>query len=281
MASSTAHRMGFACLSAITLLGCDPGAATATSPGGAAVENHAPAVQAEPRPAANSSRTTPDPATIQRAVDAMLRAEYPAGFDASHRCWRTERAAEGEASAYCMRALPHHAVSIDGETSVYVALASASDITGNLEYLYGHADPGAMDAYRLTITPDGSYQVTAKGVGLLFGSAGDCGCTTATFVQAGPRVHGWLFSSGGTWQGTTVATHSLVALVDGTFKDVAGLPRFREDDQALEYRVAIVRDAGSAWYPLQVSRLRDGKPDGARQVEFDPLAERYPTPADF
>jgi hypothetical protein len=181
-----------------------------------------------------------------------------------------------------MRPLTSHTVREGNSTTVYVALASASDIPGDPDYLYGHLDPGVMDAYRLVLAPDGAYTMTAKGLGLPFGTAGDCGCASAKFVQAGPRTHGWMFSAGGTWQGMTVAFHSLVAPVGDEFRDVAGVPRFREDDPRVEYRVDMAPASGDGdWYPLRISRIRDGRHEATRDVAFDPRTERYPASIDF
>lgn len=257
-----------------SLAACDSGATSATAP----TASQDTPVQSQAAVPAVSSVT---PGTVKLALARALEARYPAGYDETNRCWRTERGEGDEATAYCMRVLPEQVVRQGDTTWVYLALASASDIRDNPDYLYGQVDAGVMDAFKLRIAADGTPDVAAQGLGLAFGSAGDCGCTNAEFVQVGPRVHGWMFTAGGTWQGRTIASHALVAPVDGTFKDVAALPRYLEDDQSIEYRLAITPAPDHDWYPLRLSRWRDGKQVGETDITFDPASARYKAPDAF
>lgn len=197
------------------------------------------------------------------------------GYDEANRCWRTERGEGDEATSYCMRLLPEHVVQ-DGTTAwIYLALASASDIHDHPDYLYSQVDTGVMDALKLRLAPDGKAEAVAKGLGLPFGSAGDCGCASAEFIQVGPRTHGWMFTSGGTWQGKTVASHSLVVPVAGVFKDVAAVPRFLEGDQSAETRLTIAPTTHGDWYALRLSHWRNGKRLRETELVFDPVSGRY------
>lgn len=218
---------------------------------------------------------------VEAAIAGTLEAHYAGGYDETNRCWRTERGDGDESVAYCMRLLPTQVVRDGGTTWLYVALASASDIRGNPDYLYGHVDAGAMDAFKLRIAADGTSQVEASGLGLTFGSSGDCGCANAQFVQVGPQKHGWLFSPGATWQGTTVASHALVVAVGETFKDVAALPRYAEEDPAIEYRLTIVPSTSGEWYPLRLTQWRDGKQIQETRIRFDPAAAQYKAPEEI
>lgn len=250
---------------------CDSGASSAVAAGtgqNSPVQSQAAAPQIAPPPPIERK-------ALKTAIARVMRAQYPLGYDEANRCWRTERGDGNEATAYCMRPLPEHVVQQGDAASVYVALASASDIRGNPDYLYGQVDAGVMDAFRLSIPAEGEPTIAARGLGLAFGSAGDCGCANARFVQVGPRTYGWMFTSGGTWQGRTVASHALVAPVGGEFKDVAALPRYVEDDQSVEYRLAIARATSGDWYPLRHSQWRDGEFVDETRIEFDPAAARY------
>lgn len=239
--------------------------------------------------AAATSDSADEPATtslpserLNRLVDELLRAQYPDGFNAEHRCWKATYG-EGDASmAYCMRPLPPSAVTEEGRQIVYVATASAADIEGNAAYRYGAVDPGMFDAFRLSVAPDGKATVTAFRKGMDFGSAGDCGCVNADLVALGTNVHGWVFSSGGTAQGTTTATHSLIAPIGNTFMDVGGIPQYVEDDQEVEYRIAIGSEkAENGWYPVTVTKYRNNERLDSRVLRFDAGAKRYPMPESF
>jgi hypothetical protein len=219
---------------------------------------------------------------LNSVVDALLRTQYPEGFDDKHDCWKARYGEGDEAMAYCMHLLPASAVSEAGQQVVYVATASAANIEDDPSYGYGATDPGMFDAFRVVVAPDGATTLTASGKGLDFGMAGDCGCADADLVALGPDVHGWVFSSGGTQQGITTATHSLVAPVGDTFRDVGGIPHYVEDQQDVEYRLAIASDdAVDGWFPLTISKYRGDDKIASRVVHFDRSAQRYLPPQAF
>lgn len=271
----------FGALILTSLLACDSGSSVDTSAAASTLRHETPVEsRARALPAAAASSIKPD--AVKNAVAHVIQVHYEGGYDEANRCWRAERGEGDEAAAYCMRLLPEHVVQYEDGAWVYVALASASDIRNHPDYLYGHVDAGVMDVFKLRIGADGAPEVLAHGLGLSFGSAGDCGCANAKFMQVGPSTHGWMFTSGGTWQGQTIASHALVAPVGDVFKDVAGIPRYREADQDVEYRIAVDAKPGrDAWYPLRVMRYRAGHKDGERVVAFDPGAQRYVLPGDF
>jgi hypothetical protein len=181
-----------------------------------------------------------------------------------------------------MRPLAASAVTENGARVLYVAAASAADIEGDATYRYGAVDPGRFDAFRIAVGADGTGVLTASTKGLEFGSSGDCGCAAADLVPLGPDVHGWVFSSGSTQQGVTVATHSVVAPIDHAFADVAAIPRYVEDAPDVEYRIAIGSSGPrNGWFPLTVSKYRDGRKLGSHVVYFDNAAQRYALPGAF
>jgi hypothetical protein len=213
---------------------------------------------------------------LNSVVDALLRTQYPEGFDDKHDCWKARYGEGDEAMAYCMRLLPASAVSEAGQQVIYVATASAANIEDDPSYGYGATDPGMFDAFRVVVAPDGATTLTASGKGLDFGMAGDCGCADADLVALGPDVHGWVFSSGGIHQGITTASHSVVAPVEGTFTNVGGISRYLEEQPDVEYRIAIADDhSTNGWFPLTLSKYRSGKELTTHVVNFDQAARRY------
>lgn len=236
--------------------------------------------QAPPVPVAANAHAAASvsPEQAKRIVAELLERQYPAGFDKAHGCWKTTVGHGDDAMAYCMRPLAHHVVDEAGRTMLYVATASAADITDDPAYSYGATDAGMLDAFRLKIDGHG-WSIASKSQGLDFGTSGDCGCADADFVQLGRDVHGWLFSSGGTWQGVTATSYAIVAPVGNAFKDVASIPQYVENDQDVEYRLAIVDDGPrAAWFPLRLMRYRKNVKVGEQVLTFDAAAQRYPVP---
>lgn len=219
---------------------------------------------------------------LNAVVDRLLRSQYPEGFDAAHQCWKAHYGEGDQEMAYCMRGLPASAVTERGQQVIYFAAASAADIEGVDSYRYGAIDPGMFDAFRAVVAPDGAATIAASGKGMDFGSAGACGCVDADLVQLGPDVHGWTFSSGSTQQGVTTATHSLIAPLGSTFKDVAGIPQYVEDEPDVEYRMAIGSEgAKEGWFPLTVSKYRGDRKLASHVVHFDTSQKRYLMPQSF
>lgn len=212
-------------------------------------------------------------------AETLLRTQYPEGFDAKNGCWKAHYGEGDAAMAYCMRPLPPANVTEAGANVVYVATASAADIEGDPDYRYGATDPGMFDAFRIEVGADGTPHLRASSTGMDFGSAGDCACSDADFVALGPDVHGWVFSSGTTNQGATSSTHSLIAPVGAAFKDVAAIAQYVEDEPDTEYRLAVGRsNAVNGWFPLTVTRYRNGERMDSRTARFDPALQRYRLP---
>ncbi len=163
----------------------------------------------------------------------------------------------------------------NGDQVIYIATASASDVEADA-YRYGATDPGMFDAFRVLVAADGTPSLTSSIRGMDFGSAGDCGCANADFVQLGPNVHGWVFSSGSTQQGITTATHALVAPLGRTFVDVGNIPQYVEGDQDIEYRLTLgSENASDGWFPITVSKYRNDRRIASQVARFDRSAKRY------
>lgn len=275
-------------LGVLALSGCQPSQPHATTKVNEPAPAPAPAQAALPAAAATAGASRAPGTTslsadrLKAVVDTLLHEQYPGGFDTAHACWKAQYGEGDEAMAYCMRPLPATAVTEAGEQAVYVASASAADIEDDANYRYGATDPGMFDAFRVVVAPDGNTTLSAAAKGMDFGSAGDCGCANADLVAIGPDIHGWVFSSGGTQQGITTATHSILAPVDGAFKDVASLPQYVEGQPDLEYRLAIGSDQPvDGWFPLMISKYRKDEKLASQTIRFDRTAQRYILPKTF
>ncbi|MCT7103959.1 hypothetical protein M1702_24770, partial [Salmonella enterica subsp. enterica serovar Poona] len=83
---------------------------------------------------------------------------------------------------------------------------------------------------------------------LEFGSNGYCGCNKAEFVQLSQQSdYGWLFTSGGVFQGTVVADYNIVMAHKGGFVDVSKIPQVREAAQDVQYDVKVA-SAGAGMF---------------------------------
>lgn len=219
---------------------------------------------------------------LDQLVQAFLHLQYPKGYDDRNDCWRTSYGKGDDAMSYCMHALPAHLVTEKGQRVLYVAAGSVADIEGDPDYRYSATDPGMFDAYRLAVEPDGHTRQTSAARGVDYGSGGDCGCMDADFVQLGPDVHGWVFSSGGTWQGETTLTQAVVAPTGAQFRDIAGIPQRADGDADAEYRIALTKGPPSAGlYPLKVLKYRNGQKVSEHLISFDAAAGRYVVPKEF
>lgn len=287
------HHATLALLLAVAALtsACKPSAAPQAVVEAAAVE--AAAVEAAAPQAvaiAASAPESPSPtvgtpaaaADAARIVTEVMRQQYPDGYDEKHDCWAFSRkSADGE-TAYCMRS--HPAQWADGENgnSFYFIASSASDINDDLRYAYGSVDAGLMGAFQVSIGTDGGWTLTSASKAMDFGTAGACGCEDARLVKLGRGYYGWMFTSGGMWQGILVSNHEIVAPHDGAFKNLSAIPEIREEAQDVRYAVMVVDgDPNLDVFPLKVEKLASGKKTGERIVGFDRSKWAYQTIGDF
>lgn len=221
-------------------------------------------------------------ADIARIVADVMRQQYPGGYDEKHDCWRFSRKSADSETEYCMR--PHPAQRAEGENgnSFYFIASSASDINDDLRYAYGSVDAGLMGAFKVMISTDGGWTLEAASKAIDFGTAGACGCEDAKLVRLGRGYYGWMFTSGGMWQGILVSNHEIVAPHDGSFKNLSAIPEIREAAQDVRYTITVVDDDPDMdVFPLKVERLESGKKTGERIVGFDRDKWAYQTIGDF
>jgi hypothetical protein len=132
----------------------------------------------------------------------------------------------------------------------------------------------------------GNWQYLAFNSDLEFGTVGDCGCQDAHFVKLSNQgIYGWLFSSGGSWEGTVATFNNLVAPHKSTFTDISEIPEISATDQDTAYEVDVADDQRRVgMFPLRVSKMKGASKPGKPQkvsailVNFDPKSFTYSLP---
>jgi len=219
---------------------------------------------------------------VNAIVKAVMSDQYGSQYDSKHACWTFEHTSEqGNALTYCMSAGKPVLVDTAKGKLLYVQAANRYDIHDDDRYNYGQVDPGLMGAFAVQVDAKGQWTYRALDNAMEFGSNGYCGCNKANAVQLSPQGdYGWLFTSGGVWQGTVVANYNLVMAHKGRFVDVSRIPQVRESAQDIRYDIKVLADpAAKGMYPLQVTKSRDGATIKSFQVKFDPGAFAYALPA--
>jgi hypothetical protein len=181
-----------------------------------------------------------------------------------------------------MRSRPPQWAGDEDAKSLYFIASSANDINDDLRYAYGSVDAGLMGAFQVSIGPDGGWKLVAAEKAIDFGTAGACGCEVAKLVRLGRGYYGWMFTSGGMWQGIVVSNHEIVAPHNGGFKNLSAIPEIREEAQDVRYTVAVVdSDPEADVFPLKVEKLQSDRKAGERIVGFDRDKWAYQTIGDF
>ena len=255
---------------ALALAGCK---AEAPSPASSA--------PAQPPPTtATSSIPVPDVRLADEIVAHLLKEEYGGQPDSSGGCtpyvWQSDA---GEVR-YCMQAAEPEIVPVGTAYDLYVRTFSRLDAEGS--DAYDAITPGLMGAFRVRVDPDGQWRVLDAAKAMAFGTMGFCGCDRAAFVRLGPERYGWMFTSGGTWQGVTVTSHDIVAPRDGGFIDLSAIPEIREDAQDTTYSIRVLEgQSDQQLWPLEVSKKVAGRPPELRRVSIDAETGLYRLPDGF
>lgn len=202
-------------------------------------------------------------AEVRDLVRRVMTAEYGAPESA---CYRYVDASAG--LRYCLRVEPRH-VHVIGDGNLLYFMAHSDPAEGD----YDAVDPGILAAYEVRLK-DG--HVVSKVKALATGASGSCQCEQAQFLELGPAKFGWLFTTGGTWQGIDVYRYAIVAPVGGEFRDVSEVPQIEEDRQDVSYTVAVApAPAAREFYPLDVRKAIDGKETFRMTVPYDPSRRSY------
>lgn len=218
---------------------------------------------------------------VQMLVQAIMSDQYGNHFDEKHGCWAYEaKDAHGESIAYCMKAGKPEQVDVNGVRTVYFMSYNRDDIRGDADYRYAHYQSGLMGAFKATHDDDtNQWVLRASSKDMESGSLGSCGCSDAEFTKLGPHKYGWIFATGGDWQGILVGNYVIVADFDGLFSNVSAIPDMEERNQDISYEVSVTRDtAAREMYPLVVKKMKDGKQIKQFYVTFDATRRIYKLP---
>jgi hypothetical protein len=216
---------------------------------------------------------------ITEIVDAVMKEQYGDKFNTRYLCWEFSAESDRQTLNYCMK--PGQAELVDTKTGkqVYIRADNVLDIKDDPRYQYSQIDPGRMGAFNLRIANDGSWTYLAADKEMAFGTVGYCGCDQAKLVRLNNEgVHGWMFASGGVWQGIVVSHHSIVAPLNGVFGDLSAIPKIPEDEQAINYEIAVEATTGDGFFPLQVTKFQSGEKLEQLIINFDTESSRYSLP---
>lgn len=227
----------------------------------------------------DAASQAPDRTMLDRIVAELMQQQYGAIRDEAIGCTHYVWTQGDEQMRYCMQAAAPQVVRAGTAHELYLRTFNSMDAAGIDSY--DAITPGLMGAFRVRIDPDGRWRVLEASRALAFGTMGSCGCDKAAFLKLGPQVYGWMFTSGGTWQGITVSNHEIVVPRNGGFVDVSAIPEIREQAQGVTYSVRVVEDAGQGFWPLDVTRASDGGAPATRRVAFDHAAAVYRLPDGF
>lgn len=228
-----------------------------------------------------AARAVPVPTSVAPATVAeqVMREHYGARFDTRHQCWQYTPATEADLGGpYCMKLRAVEPVLVGGKRMLHVLAVSEMDWTGEGSVSAGRAEPGLMGAFLLDLSAS-PWRYVAQSPALPFGSFGACGCEQARLVKIGEERHAWTFTTGGVWQGIVVSWHHIVAPLDGKFQDVSGIPEITEEAQDARYEWQPIATHGQAWYPLLVTKKRDGGATESKRIQYDPEKATYLLPA--
>jgi hypothetical protein len=228
--------------------------------------------------AQTAAASTPD---VTATIKAVMDDQYGQTYDAKHSCWAySYSGGEAEAADYCMRPGKPEVVDVGGSKILYFSASSATDIRDNPSYGYSQAQPGLMGAFKIRLGGKQGWTFVAMEPAMTFGSAGECGCRDAKLEKLSNKGdYGWVFTSGGVWQGTVVSNYSIVTAVKNEFLDVSKIPQIREDDQDVRYEMTVQADPSAAGlYPLKVVKTKAKAKVADFTVPFDVKKVRYELP---
>lgn len=211
-------------------------------------------------------------------VTAVMKDQYGNQYDARHECWVfTPPSEEGHSVTYCMRPGPSSVVDTVEGRRLYLYAANVYDIHDDKRYAYGHNEPGLMGVFKIKLDAKVGWIYVALDNAMAFGTNGYCGCNNARFVKLSNQGdYGWLFVSGGTWQGVTVADYSIVMAHNGRFVDVSNIPQVTEGEQNIKYELTPLDDyRGAGMVPLKIIKMKDDAKVAEFQIGFDPKTFTY------
>lgn len=235
-------------------------------------------------PLSAQAQTAPSPTTdIAATIKAVMDDQYGQTYDAKHSCWAYTYSGSGDddGADYCMRPGKPEVVDVNGSKILYFAAANATDITDVPAYGYSQAQPGLMGAFKIRLGGKQGWTFVAMEPAMAFGTVGECGCRNAKLEKLTNKGdYGWVFTSGGVWQGTVVSNYSIVMAWKNKFQDISGIPQIGENDQSVRYEMTVQADPSApGLYPLKVVKTKAKAKVAEFIVPFDTKKARYELPA--
>jgi hypothetical protein len=231
-------------------------------------------------PVSAAAAAAPDTESIIREIMAD---QYHGAYDAQHSCWAYSfRSDNAELTQYCMRPLKSQVVEEKGVNMLYLIAVNATDIADNPDYNYSQADSGLMGVFKVSLGGTQGWTYKAFDSEMALGFAGQCGCSDIQLVQLNNAgEHAWLFITGGTWQGVTNASFSLLMPVKGNFKNLSRIPQSQgEENPGVSYQISVKPDpAAKGLFPLHVIKLESDQKIDELDVPFDSAKSVYALPA--
>lgn len=213
-------------------------------------------------------------------VKAVMQDQYGKQYDAKHACWVFAHTTEqGNDLTYCMQPGKPELVDTAKGKQLFVYAANAYDIKDDDRYTYSQTDPGLMGAFQVSVDAKGEWTFVAMDNAMEFGTGGYCGCNKADFVKLSNQGdYGWLFVSGGAWQGKVVADYSIVTPHQGGFVDISRIPQTPSGEQDVTYELKVAERSGAGLFPLALTKLKGKAKVADITVDFDPKKHLYQLP---
>lgn len=217
-------------------------------------------------------------------VKAVMADQYKAGgFDAKNACWKyTFTNGQDDEVDYCMRAGKPQVVDTPNGKIMYLNATNAGDIHGDLNYAYSQNQTGLMASFKIRLGGKQGWTYLAIDKDMDYGTAGQCGCESARFVKlSNAGDYGWLFTSGGMWQGTVSSVYVILRARNGGFDNISRIPEVVESQQGTKYVVTIPDDPSQkqGLFPVHVSKQKAGAAAEEIVVKFDDKKAVYALPA--
>jgi len=224
-------------------------AVVASFPGQSATPAEYPGTEASGRPPSGIAGTlfTSD----EEFLADLMTENYGVNYLPSAGCWLYAGATDDLTETYCVKiAHAERVATHEGERLYVLATGRPSDENG--QDAGSHSSSGLLGAFVVSKDSSGRLDYLARTVAMAYGSYGDAGADDAQLKLLGSSdYYGWIFSSGGMWQGIVVSSHHILAPKGRMIVDLSRLPEMTEDDQAHKYTIEIdSSEATSRVFPI-------------------------------
>jgi hypothetical protein len=230
----------------------------------------------------DASAVKPD-LPLKDIINSVMTEQYGADYNDKYQCWDYTLESSESSSSYCMK--PSEATVIDTAEgkAIYFFASNRIDMNDDINYAYSSVDSGLMGAFKLAVDIAGKWTYSASNKAMNFGSVGYCGCDKAQLMKLGSDAYyGWIFTSGGVWQGIVATNHEIVAPNGNTFENISRIPEIREGAQDVKYTISVVDTAkDKKIFPLLVAKLKSDVKEKEMTVSFDDKKRVYALPENF